>query len=205
MIDILFEDYTETKVVYHVVTLTDLENTLKHGIKFNDKNTYKSKYHEFHGFIDDRKPAHIPEWVIRSKAIFASMNFKPEHSWHSHSALLSIKIQEDLCWICNENIANFLYEPLVLGHVPGFDAAKAFVNKNGNKIVEDYWNCSLSFKENLKLRKDKMAGYDAEVLILHDILPKEIELLYIASDHRCMEVSKWKEFFQSNSLNYSNC
>jgi hypothetical protein len=205
VIDILFKDYTETKVVYHVVTITDLDDTLRYGIKFNDKNTYKSKYHKFHTFIDERKTDNIPEWVIRSKAIFASLNFKPEHSWHSHSALLSIRIKEDLCWICNENIANFLYEPLMLGEVPGFDSAKEFIGRNGGKMVEDYWNCSLSFKENLKLRNDKKAGYDAEVLILHDILPEDIELLYIASDHRCMEIDKWKEFFQSNNLNYSNC
>jgi hypothetical protein len=50
-----------------------------------------------------------------------------------------------------------------------------------------------------------MTGYDAEVLILHDILPKDIELLYIASDHRYMEVNKWKEFFHRNILDYSNC
>jgi hypothetical protein len=205
VIDILFKDYTETKVVYHVVTITDLDNTLKHGIKFNDKNTYKSKYHEFHRFIDEKKPEYIPEWVVRSNAIFASMNFKPDHMWHSHSALLSIRIREELCWICNENIANFLYEPLMLQQVSGFDSAREFIRKNGSKIVEDYWKCSLSFKDNLLLRKDKMAGYDAEVLILHDILPKDIELLDIASDHRCMEVDKWKKFFQSNHLNYTNC
>jgi hypothetical protein len=205
VINILFKDYTETKLVYHVVTIGDLDNTLTYGIKFNDKNTYKSKYYEFHNFIDKMKPKYIPEWVVRSNAIFASMNFKPGHVWHSHSALLSIKIQEDFCWVCNENIANFLFEPLMLRKVSGFDSAQEFISKNGSKIVEDYWNCSLSFKDNLKLRKDKIAGYDAEVLILHDILPKDIELLDIASDHRCMEVNEWKKFFQSNNLNYSNC
>jgi hypothetical protein len=205
VINILFKDYSETKVVYHVVTITDLNKILKHGIKFNDKNTYKSKYHEFHSFIDDRKPSSIPQWVIRANAIFASLNFTEEHKWHSHSALLSIKINEDLCWICNENIANFLYEPLMLQKTSLFDSAQIFIEKNGDRIVEDYWKCSLSFKDNLKLRKDKMTGYDAEVLILHDILPKDIELLYIASDHRYMEVNKWKEFFHRNILDYSNC
>ena len=205
MIYILFKDYIETNVVYHVVTITDLDDTLKYGIRFNDKNTYKSKYYRFHNFIDDRRTKYVPEWVVRSNAIFTSMNFKPDHIWHSHSALLSIRIQEDLCWVCNENIANFLYEPLMLREVSSFDSAKEFINKSGNKIAEDYWNCSFSFKDNLKLRKDKTAGYDAEVLVLHDILPKDIELLYIASDHKCMEVKKWKEFFQSNNLNYLNC
>ncbi|MDF2841000.1 MAG: hypothetical protein K0Q99_1772 [Clostridia bacterium] len=205
MIDILFKDYTETKTVYHVVTITDLDDTLKYGIKFNDKNTYKSKYHEFHRFLDEKRPLHIPDWVIRSKAIFASMNFKSEHKWHSHSALLSIQIKEELCWICNENIANFLYEPLMLGQVPGFQSAKEFISRNGSKIGEDYWNCSLSFQDNLEKRNDKKIGYDAEVLILHDILPRDIELLYIISDHRCMEVNKWKDFFHSNHLDYAKC
>lgn len=205
MIDILFKDYIETKVVYHVVTITDLENTLKNGIRFNDKHTYKSKYHRFHYYIDEKKPDTIPEWVIRSNAVFASMNFKQNHIWHSHSALLSLKIQEERCWVCNENIANFLYEPLMLQQVPEFQQAKEFISKYGKRIVEDYWTSSLSFKDNLKMRKDKMAGYDAEVLILHDILPEDIELLYIASDHRCMEVNEWKEFFQGDCFNYSNC
>lgn len=192
-------------MVYHVVTISDLDDTLKYGIRFNDKNTYKSKYYKFHNFIDDRKTEQIPDWVIRSNAIFASMNFKTNHTWHSHSALLSLKIQEDLCWVCNENIANFLYEPLMLQDVTGFESAKSLIDKSGSKIVEDYWNCSCSFKDNLRLRKDKIAGYDAEVLILHDILPKDIKLLYIASDHKCMEVGKWKKSFLNNDLNYSNC
>lgn len=205
MIDILFRDYTETKVVYHVVTITDLDHTLRYGIHFDDKKTYLSKYHEFHSFFDDRKPKHIPDWVIRSKAIFASMNFKPTHTWHSHSALLSIKVNENLCWICNENIANFLYEPLMLSHVAGFSAAKDFTVRNGDKIAEDYWKCSLSFKDNLRQRRDKKAGYDAEVLILHDIPPNDIQLLYIASDHRYMEANEWKSFFHGDQLNYINC
>jgi hypothetical protein len=205
VIYILFKDYIETNVVYHVVTITDLDDTLKYGIRFNDKNTYESKYYKFHNFIDIRRTKNVPDWVVRSKAIFTSMNFKPDHIWHSHSALLSLKIHEDLCWVCNENIANFLYEPLILREVHGFDSAKEFINKSGNKIAEDYWNCSYSFKDNLKFRKDKMAGFDAEVLVLHDILPKDIELLYIASDHKCMDVNKWKELFRSNDLNYTNC
>ena len=205
MIYILFKDYIDTNVVYHVVTISDLDDVLKYGIRFNDKNTYKSKYYEFHNFIDERRTKQVPEWVIRSKAIFASMNFRNDHTWHSHSAILKIRIQEDLCWICNENIANFLYEPLMLQGVAGFEAAKEFIRKSGDKIAEDYWNCSLSFKSNLTYRKDKTAGYDAEVLILHDILPKDIELLYIASDHKCMEVSKWKKLFRDNDLNYANC
>lgn len=205
VIAILFRDYTETKVVYHVVTITDLDHTLSHGIKFDDKKTYNSKYHKFHHFFDERKPNSIPEWIIRSKAIFASLNFKPTHTWHSHSALLSIKVREDFCWICNENIANFLYEPLMLSEVTGFESAKKFVSRNGDQIAQDYWNNSLSFKANLEQRNDKKAGYDAEVLILHDIPPKDIKLLFIASDHRVMEVNKWNEFFMNDNLCYSKC
>lgn len=205
MIKILFKDYSETNLVYHVVTISDLPEVLKYGIKFNDKYTYSSKYCDFHKFIDSYKSESVPEWVVRSKAIFASMNFKSGHKWHSHSAVLGIKIQEDKCWICNENIANFLYEPLMLQNVPGFESAKEFVTEKGKKIVYDYWTYSISFKDNLRERKDKKTGYDAEVLILHDIPPKDIELLYIVSDHKCMEINQWKDFFQSNSFDYSNC
>lgn len=205
VVAILFRDYRETKCIYHVVTLTDLENTLKHGICFSDKNTYKNKYQEFHNYIDGYKPDNIPEWVIRSKAIFGSMNFKPGHMWHSHSALLSLKINVDLCWICNENIANFLYEPLMLQSIKNFETAKDFLERNGQSVVRDYWDSSLSFKENLLKRRDKKTGYDAEVLILHDIPPEDIEVLYIASDHRFMKVGEWKEFFEGDELIYSKC
>lgn len=202
---ILFRDYSETKRVYHVVTLTDLEKTLKQGIQFNDKNTYKNKYIDFHNFIDNHKPDSIPQWVVRSKAIFGSMNFKPGHVWHSHSAVLSVKINEDLCWICNENIANYLYEPLILKNIISFEAAQEFLERNGHNIVMDYWSSSCSFKDNLSWRRDKKAGYDAEVLILHDIPPEDIEVLYIASDHRFMKVKEWQEFFSGDEFIYSNC
>lgn len=201
----LFNDYEETKAVYHVVTLTDLDETLKNGIKYNDKATYKSKYQEFHNYIDRTKPIQIPDWVIRSKAIFASINFKDGHIWHSHSAILKVRIKEERCWVCNENIANFLYEPLMLSKSGGFEEAEAFIKRNGEQIVRDYWNSSISFKENLKSRTDKKKGYDAEVLILHDIPPEDIELLYITSDHRYMSSEQWIEFFKSDNLCYVNC
>lgn len=205
VVSILFRDYTETKRIYHVVTLTDLEKTLSNGICFSDKNTYKSKYYDFHNYIDLHKPGSIPDWVVRSKAIFGSMNFKSNHIWHSHSAILSIRINEELCWVCNENIANFLYEPLVLQDIPGYEIAKDYIKRNGEAIVGDYWNCSCSFKENLKLRRDMKTGYDAEVLILHDILPEDIEVLYIASDHRFMKLEEWQKFFAKNDFTYSRC
>lgn len=205
MIEILFKDYAETKYVYHIVTLTDLEKTLKYGIQFSDKKTYENKYQYFHNYIDRYKPDSIPNWVIRSKAIFGSLNFKQGHVWHSHSAILGVRINEDKCWICNENIANFLYEPLILQQIGGFEEASEFLRRNGQSIVLDYWNSSCSFKDNLLGRRDRKAGYDAEVLILHDIPPTDLEVLYIASDHKCMKPKEWKELFIKNELKYSNC
>lgn len=205
MSEIVFKDYSETGVVYHVVTITDLSEVLKHGLKFDGKHTYVTKYQEFHEYIDRGRPDFIPEWVVRSKAIFASLNFKDNHSWHSHSAVLSLKLNMDKCWVCNENIANFLYEPLMLQKIDGFEAAKDFIGRNGPKILKDYWNSSLSFEENINLRYDKKRGYDAEVLILHDIPPEDINILYIASDHRYMDIEQWKQSFMGNQLCYFNC
>lgn len=133
------------------------------------------------------------------------MNFKDDHTWHSHSALLSIKINEDLCWVCNENIANFLYEPLILKDIKGLEAAQKFLDRHGQSAAVDYWESSCSFKENLVKRKDKETGYDAEVLILQDIPPENIKVLYIASDHRFLKVREWKEFFENNEFKYSKC
>lgn len=201
----IFKDYMDTGLVYHIVTITDLKSVLTKGLQYNDKATYQSKYCKFHQYFDDKKNSAIPPWVQRSRAIFSSMNFEEGHQWHSHSAILGLHIKEDLCWICNENIANFLYEPLMLQDTPGFEEAALFISRYGEKAAKDYWSCSLSFKENLIARNDKKAGYDAEVLILHDIPPEDIELLSIASDHRYMEVNKWKEAFHKNELNYSKC
>jgi hypothetical protein len=205
VITILFKDYTETKRLYHVVTLTDLEKTLNHGICFNDKKTYSNKYEDFHSYIDRHKPENIPEWVVRSKAIFASMNFEDGHKWHSHSAVLGIKIDESLCWVCNENIANFLYEPLILQNINGFETCSDFLKRKGKSVVMDYWSSSCSFKDNLSERKDKKAGYDAEILIMHEIPQEDIEVLYIASDHRFMKPKEWERYFSENRFIYSNC
>ena len=113
----LFLDYTETGVVYHIVSITDLKKTLREGISYNDKVTYKTKYYDFHHLIEGQKPSLIPSWVMRSKAIFASMNFPQCHKFHSHSAVLAIKIHEDRCWIANENCANEIYEPFILQNI----------------------------------------------------------------------------------------
>jgi len=65
------------------VSIVDLEKTLAEGIRFDDKKTYYYKYYNFHDYFDRYKTSDIPSWVLRKKAIFASMNFKENHSWHS--------------------------------------------------------------------------------------------------------------------------
>lgn len=209
MINILFKDYEETKHLYHIVSLDDLRKTLQYGIHYNDKKTYNSRYAGFHKLFDDFKPYNIPKWVERSKAIFASMNYKDNHSWHSHTALLKIKINEDKCWICNENIANTLYEPFVLQNLSPiaseFSSAKQFLKKNGGAIANEYWKHSLSFRDNLIERVDKVYGYDAEVLVHHSILPADIECLYIVSDHRRMTVQEWEAYFENEVIQFEKC
>lgn len=179
-----------------MVNIIDLKKTLSEGLSFNDKKTYASKYYDFHSYFDSFKPPIIPAWVERKKAIFASLNFREEHVWHSHSAVLKLRINPVRCWICNENIANFIYEPFILQHLNGFDAAREYMLKNGRKVVEEYWSLSLSYNENLKKRYDKREGYDAEVLVLHDIPPEDAECLYIVSDHEIMSFDEWRDIFK---------
>lgn len=196
---ITFEDLSQQRYLYHVVSIIDLEKTLNEGISFDDKKTYTTKYYDFHFFFDKFRPSHIPAWVERRKAIFASLYFKENHGWHSHTAVLRVKIKPDRCWVCNENIANFIYEPFILRHLNGFDAADEYIKKNGRKIVEEYWNTSISYLEHMERRYDKKEGYDAEVLILHDIPPEDIDCLYIVSDHEVMSVEDWKNAFNVNN------
>lgn len=194
-----FKDYEETKVVYHIVSLEELEKCLKEGINYNDKCTYNAKYKNFHQYFDMYKNDNIPQWVERKKAVFASLNFDNSHKWHSHTAILKLTIDESMCWICNENIANFLYEPIALMNMEGFYEAKEYIENNVERVVRDYWKNSCSFKENKIHRYDFNEGYDAEVLILHHIPAKNIECCKIISDHKMMNFSEWKEFFR-NSL-----
>ncbi len=201
----IFKDYTVTKKVYHVVSLADLDNVLRNGLKYDDKKTFKTKYNGFHQCFDEIKGTSVPEWVVRSRAIFASMNFQKDHKWHSHTALIGITIDEAKCWVCNENIANLLYEPFILQNTCGFDEAKEFMKKFSGRIVEDYWKSSLSFSENQNCRKDKEVGYDAEVLVMHHIPPENIECIYVISDHRILSCTEWKEAFASGRLCYENC
>ncbi len=193
---IFFPDYITTEVVYHVVCITDLDNIIKNGIKYDDKSTYRTMYLNFHKFISSLKPNSIPDWVRREKAIFASLNYNSDHSWHSHTAILSLKIDKDRCWIANENLANRIYEPFILKDLKSFEIANRYLNKEGKKTIEEYWSTSLSFNENLLLRRDKENGYDAEVMIFHDIKPEDITILRIISDHKIMTVEECLELYK---------
>ncbi len=190
-----FEDYAEQGFVYHVISITDLRNTLRYGIRYDGKKTYTGKYSGFHGFFDTYRPEHIPDWVERKRAVFASIGFGEGHKWHSHSAILKIKVYPDRCWICNENLANFVYEPFILQEMEGFGRTKEYMETKGREFVRKYWNNSLSYNVNLDKRYDKREGYDAEVLIMHTIPPENIECLHIVSDHSIMGFFEWQECF----------
>ena len=195
----LLEDCAEQGYAYHVVSITDLENTLAKGIEYDDKATYGSKYYHFHSYFDRFKPTDIPEWVERKKAIFASICFREGHKWHSHSALLKIRIQRDKCWVCNENLANFIYEPFILKDMDGFEATREYMSLNGKAYVEEYWRNSLSYMDNLNMRRDKEEGYDAELLVMHSIPPEDIQCLYIVSDHQIMGYKEWQAYFTTDN------
>jgi len=190
-----FEDYLKTGKVYHIAAINDLKQILLQGIKYDDKITYEDKYCDFHCFIDSLKPAHIPSWVKRKKSIFATMNYRVDPNFHSHTAVMALKIDPSKCWIANESRANQIYEPFVLQEVEALKRAKEYVNGEGKDIIEEYWETSLSFEDNLNIRMDLKKGYDAEVLIHHQIEPKDIEILYIVSDHKVLKLNEWKEVF----------
>ncbi|WZL74060.1 hypothetical protein QBE52_04775 [Clostridiaceae bacterium 35-E11] len=191
----LFPDYNESSKIYHVVSITDLKKTMKEGIRYDDKVTYKTKYDGFHQMIDQEKPLWIPNWLIRKKAIFASMNYPKGHKFHSHTAILAITIDPKRCWIANENRANQIYEPYILQNIKEFKECTGYLEREGKKMLKEYWETSLSFEENLKIRMDKRKGYDAEVLIAHPIKPTDIQVKYIISDHRILSVEGWKKIF----------
>jgi hypothetical protein len=197
--NMMFLDCAEQGYVYHVVNIIDLEKTLVEGIKYDDKTTYGSKYYDFHSYFDYYRPEDIPGWVERKKAIFASIYFKEGHKWHSHSAILRVKILKDRCWICNENLANFIYEPFILQNIEGFAHTQDYMKVNGRVLVREYWNNSLSYNDNLQKRYEKREGYDAEILIMHSIPPENIECLYIVSDHQIMSYTDWKDYFVPGS------
>jgi hypothetical protein len=194
-----FIECAEQGCVYHVVNIIDLEKTLQEGIRFDDKNTYLSKYLGFHSYFDQYKPRSIPQWVERKKAIFASVRFRNGHTWHSHSAILKIKIQKGSCWVCNENLANFIYEPFILQSLKGFEDTREYMRLHGRAFVEEYWSNSLSYEENIQKRYDEREGYDAEILVMHPIPPQDIECLYIVSDHQIMSYKQWQAYFKPGS------
>ncbi len=193
----MFDDYEKTGLIYHVASIIDLKKILSQGIKYDDKETYQNKYLAFHKYIDKFKPSYIPKWVIRENAIFCSLNFPENHNWHSHSALLGVKINPDRCWVANENLANYIYEPFILKNIPLFFEAKKYIKVEGEKYINRYWNTSLSFDENLMKKKDKERGYDLEVMVFDDIKPKDIKVISIFSDHKVMNLNEWKNFFNS--------
>lgn len=193
-----FLDYKDTNVVYHVAPITDLNKILKSGIKYNDKKTYESKYLNFHKYLDSYKLDMIPDWVVREKAIFTSLNFSENHCWHSHSVIMAIEIDTSKCWVANENLANKIYEPFILQEVEEFEVSKKYLINEGMKNLKRYWETSLSFNENLVTRNDLKSGYDAEVLVFHEILPANIKPLYIVSDHSILSINKWKKYFKGD-------
>lgn len=196
-----FLDYIETNRIYHIISIIDLDKALKYGIRYDDKRTYKSKYYKFHDYIDKYKNINIPDWVIRKKAIFGSLNFAKDHMFHSHTALLGIRVDPKRCWIANENLANQIYEPFILQSVDEYSKSKKYLESEGSRLLNKYWDTSCSFNENIKMRLDNQNGYDAEVLIFHDIKPSDIEVLYIISDHRMLTKEEWKKRFCKSNIN----
>lgn len=190
-----FEDYSKTQLIYHVAHITDLSKILTKGLCYDDKISYKNHYHSFHDFIDEIRPENIPSWVIRKKAIFATMNYKKNPYFHSHTAVLGLKVDPSKSWIANENKANQIYEPFILQEVEGFTKAKNYLDTKAQECIKEYWATSLSFEKNLSERRDLQEGYDAEVMILNDIPSKDIQLLYLVSDHRIMTPQQWRRTF----------
>lgn len=193
----LFPDYTETGLVYHIINLNDLKEVAAEGIRYDHKSSYDERYIDFHAFLNQFRTPKIPLWVDRTKAIFASLNYSDNHIFHSHSMLLAFRVDPAKCWVANENRANEVYEPFVLQNTDGFSQASQYFKSRGRYIITEYWQTSLSFSDNLAQRRDRLDGYDAEVLIFHDIRPEDIHCIAIVSDHRIMTVEQWKRTFCS--------
>lgn len=192
-IGVLFKDFEETKKVYHIVDLYDLESALKHGIQYNNKITYNTKYKGFHSLIEKEKTKNIPAWVRRKKAIFASMNYDISFQFHPNSVVLGFKIDPERCWVANENLANQIYAPFIMKDIMGFNNAVHYIEGEGKELLKKYWETSLSFEENLLERRDFQKDYNAEVLVLHDIPPENIEIEYIVSGHEILIAEQWKK------------
>ncbi len=176
--------------------ISDLKSIFNGGLKFDRRSSYANKYLSFHEFMDKNRTGNVPEWVMRKRSLFASINYREDQIWHSHSAILAIKVNEDRCWVADENTANFLYEPFILKNISGFASLSDFLYNKGKEIAEDYWLRSMSFKDYLSKRKPVGSDYDAEVLIMSDIKPADIELLAIVTDHRIITVDAFNKTYR---------
>lgn len=193
----LFKDYLYTHKVYHIIDLFDLKHALNKGVFYDDKITYSTKYKGFHTLIQNEKPEKIPTWVVRKKAIFASLNYDDDFPFHPNSVVLGLKINPEKCWIANENLANQIYAPFVMKDIAGFKGAINYVEGRGKELLKKYWDTSISFLDNLSCRLDLDENYNAEVLILHNIEPHNIEIEYIVSGHEVYRPEEWKEKYSS--------
>lgn len=191
----LFDDYFNTKKIYHIISLHDLRTALTKGISYHDKITFDTKYKGFHSTIQQEKLQKVPAWVRRDQAIFASINYVQKHHFHADSVVLGLKIDEERCWVANEDLANKIYAPFVLKDIVEYNDAISYMNSEAKDLLKDYWETSLSFIDNLTYRYDLRKDYNAEVLVLHPILPEDIDVEYIISGHYVVKPEEWKEKF----------
>lgn len=193
----LFPNYRETNMVYHIASITDLNKILEDGIKYDDKHSYMEKYYNFHSFIDDYRPEGIPSWVERKKAIFASLNYTKSHKWHSHTAIIGINVNPKKCWFANENLVNEFYEPFILSNIEKYRYLKNYIMTQGKSNVEEYWKTSMSLDKFITEKIDCGKNYDGEILIFHDIEPSDLRLMAIISDHKFIRTNKIKNVYKT--------
>lgn len=155
----------------------------------------EEKYLDFNRLLDQYRTKNVPPWVLRERAFFASLNFRKGINWHSHSALLAIRVQEDKCWIANENLANEIYDPFVLSDIRGFDRAKLYLEARVEELAKEYWESSYSLGDYLNLELENLKNYDEEVLIFHDIEPKDIQCLMVITDHKKFTPELWQKHY----------
>lgn len=199
----LFEDYQKTYKIYHIIAMYDLQPTLQKGIRYDDKVTYNTKYKGFHSFIEKEKTTKIPDWVQRKKAIFASMNYDSSFVFHANNIILSLKINPKQCWIANEDLANQIYAPFFMKDVKDYkNEASIYLKGKGKELLQNYWKTSLSFQDNLHYRYDLKEGYNAEVMIFHNISPSDIEIEYIISGHHLIKPEDWKKKYCEKDTSY---
>lgn len=192
--NVIFDDYDKTGKIYHIIAMYDLKSTLEKGIKYNDKVTYNTKYKGFHSLVESGRTEGIPDWVIRKKAIFASMNYEDSFAFHPNSIVLSCIIDPKKCWIANEDLANQIYAPFFMKDIEAYEEeAKVYLEGKGKALLRKYWDTSLSFEENLTQRLDRNENYNEEVMIFHDISPQNIEIEFLVSGHEILRPKEWKK------------